>query len=227
MTGMIARPVGRRLFLGGAAASALLALPGCASMGGFSLTEAIRRLLMLSSERAFMRLASDGGYWDDAIGKVGLGNFLGARGDILSSILTSALFKDRMVHAFAGIAERGADRAAPLVADAVRTVGIDNAVALVRGEPTAATQFLRGQMGMALVDAMVPELGQAMRIAEDPLVGKLIDGLAGTNVSGIAGNVASRVNNAIWDEMGKSEAEIRANPQGTNDPLLIGVFGIR
>ena len=45
----------RRAFLAGSVLSAgILALPGCASYGGgISLTEAIRRLLLLSSERAF------------------------------------------------------------------------------------------------------------------------------------------------------------------------------
>lgn len=108
MTGLIADRLGRRAFLGGAMASgALLALPGCASMGGFSLTEAIRRLLMLSSERAFARLTGDGGYWDDTISAAGLNNLLGTRGDVLAGILTSTLFKKRLNHAFAGVAERG------------------------------------------------------------------------------------------------------------------------
>ena len=35
-------PLARRNFLAGAAATSLLALPGCASMGGFSMVEAVR-----------------------------------------------------------------------------------------------------------------------------------------------------------------------------------------
>ncbi len=103
-------------------------------------------------------------------------------------------------------------------------IGIENAVALVRGGPTAATSFLRGEMGGTLVEAMVPELGEAMRIAQDPLVGQLLAQLTGVDVSGVARNFAGKVDNAIWTEIGVEEAAIRRDPAATGDPLLIGVF---
>lgn len=216
----------RRTFLGGAmAGTAMLALPACASLPGFSFTDAIRRVLLLSSERAFSRLTVADGFWDQQVARVGLGNLLGTRGDILSSILTSTLFKNRLEGAFADIAIEGSERAAPLVADAVRVVGIENAVALVRGGPRAATSFLRGEMGGQLIEAMVPELGRAMEIASDPLVGRLIDAAVGSNVSSIANRLAGNVNDAIWQEIGFEEEAIRRDPGSTNDPLIIGVFG--
>ena len=80
-------------------------------------------------------------------------------------------------------------------------------------------------MGETLVEAMVPELGSAMRVASEPLVAELLAGLTGIDVAGVSRNVAGRVDDAIWREMGVEEAAIRANPRETNDPLLIGVFG--
>ena len=156
----------------------------------------------------------------------GLGTSMGTRGGILSSILTSTLFKDRLEDAFADLAIRGAERAAPLVADAVRVVGIDAAEALVRGGPTAATAFLRGEMGGTLVEAMVPELGQAIRVARDPVIGDAIARLSGIDVPGVASRFSNTVNEAIWTEIGAEEAAIRRNPRATNDPLLIGVFAL-
>lgn len=218
----------RRGFMGGALAGAtLLALPACSTVPGFSFTDAIRRVLLLSSERAFARLTAADGFWDQQVARVGLGNLLGTRGDILSSILTSALFKDRLEDAFADIAIEGSERAAPLVADAVRVVGIENAVALVRGGPRAATSFLRGEMGGQLIEAMVPELGRAIEIASDPLVGQLVSAAVGTDVGAIANRLAGNVNDTIWDEIGFEEEAIRRDPGSTNDPLIIGVFGTR
>ncbi|GAA0281906.1 hypothetical protein GCM10009127_24050 [Alteraurantiacibacter aestuarii] len=217
--------VGRRTVLAGMLAGGTLALPGCSSMGGFSLVDAIRQLLFLSSSRAFARLTADGGYWDDGVKRIGLEGFLGNRGNVLSSILTSALFKNRLDNAFADVAEKASDRAAPVVADAVRVIGVQNAVALVRGGPTAATAFLRGEMGDALVQAMVPEVGQALRIAQEPLVGQLLASLTGVDVAGVANSFSGTVNNVIWDEIGREESAIRADPQSTGDPLLIAVFG--
>ncbi|WP_394727183.1 DUF4197 domain-containing protein [Altererythrobacter sp. GH1-8] len=215
----------RQVLAGMIIGSVALALPACQSMPRFSLTEAIRRLLMTSSENAFARLTAPDGFWDEQVAKVGLSNLLGTRGDVLSDILTSALFKDRLNDAFADIAIEGSYRAAPIVADAVRVIGIENAEALVRGGPRAATAFLQDELGGQLIEAMVPELGRAIEIASDPLVAQLIDGLTGTNVGGIAQRLAGNVNDAIWNEIGFEEEAIRRNPRSTNDPLLIGVFG--
>ena len=227
MTELLIKPTGRRAFLGGiGAASGGLLLAGCTTgLGGFGMVDAVRRLLFLSSEQAFARLTAPGGYWDDQVAQIGLGNLLGARGNVLSNILTSALFKSRLEREFAGFALEASDRAAPIVLDTVRTIGFQNAIDLVRGGPTAATAFLRGNMGSRLIDAMVPELGQAMRVASDPLVGQALSAVSGVDIGIVAARVANGIDNAIWGEIGREEAAIRANPQATRDPLLIGVFG--
>lgn len=226
MTDILVRPTGRRAFIGGLTlGGAALALPGCASYGGFGMVDAIQRLLFLSSERAFARMLDQGGFWDEQVATVGLDGFLGARGGVLSRTLTSALFKDRLHDAFGDIAYRGAERAAPLVTDAVRVIGIQNAIDLVNGGPTAATAFLRGSMGTTLIDAMVPEVGTAMRVAQDPLVGQALAALTGVDVPQVAGRVSTNIDDAIWREIGVEEAAIRRDPRSTNDALIIGVFG--
>ncbi|MXO90736.1 DUF4197 domain-containing protein [Pontixanthobacter aquaemixtae] len=226
MTDLLDQHTGRRAFLAGGVATGALALAGCTSLPGFGFTDAIRRLLVLSSERAFARMTADGGFWDQQVGRIGLANIMGTRGNILAGILTSAVFKDQLEDAFADVAVRGAERAAPVVADAVRIVGIEAAEQLVRGGPTAATAFLRGEMGNTLVEAMVPELGDAIRLANDPVIGRAIAQLSGVDVAGVSNRFSADINDAIWNEMGIEEAAIRRDPQSTNDPLLIGVFGL-
>ena len=226
MTDLLNNPMGRRGFVAGTSATALVALSGCASFPGFGFTDAVRRLLVLSSERAFARLTSDGGFWDQQIDQVGLGNIMGTRGDILATVLTSGLFKSRLEGAFADLAVEGAERAAPIVAETIRIVGFEAAEQLVRGGPTAATSFLRGEMGNTLVEAMVPELGNAIRLANDPVIGQAINRLSGIDVAGVANRFSGEINNAIWTEMGIEEAAIRRNPRATNDPVIMGVFGL-
>jgi hypothetical protein len=72
---------------------------------------------------------------------------------------------------------------------------------------------------------MVPEVGQALRVARDPLVGQLIAGLTGVDLGGMATTFSQTVDDAIWSEIGREEAAIRADPAATRDPVLIGVFG--
>ena len=216
----------RRAFLGGIGLSAAaLAMPGCASYGGFSFVDAIRRLLTLSSTRAFDRLLADNGFYDSQVGRLQLDRFLGSRGGILSSILTSQLVKDRLFLGLADVAAEGAERAAPVIADTVRTIGIANAAALVTGNPTAATSFLRSNMGSRLIDVMLPEVGQALRLVSDPVVGPALSALTGTNLSSFVTGLTDAAEETIWAEMGNEESAIRSNPRSTNDPLLIGVFG--
>lgn len=221
------KPFPRRVFLAGSlAAAGALTLPGCASYGGyFSLTEAVRRLLLLSAERAFLRLTARDGFWDQSVAQLGLGTMLGARGDVLGRILTSSLFKQRLEGAVADIAVDASYRVAPVVTDAVRVIGYQNAVDLIRGGPTAASSYLRQEVGFQLVDAMVPEVGDAFRVAQDPLLGELIASLTGVDIPGVARNFSGKVNDVIWTEIGREEAAIRADPAATRDPVLIGVFG--
>lgn len=226
MNGLLHKSMARRRFVVAAGGASMLTLSGCAGLPGYSFTDAVRRLLLLSSERAFARLTADGGFWDQQVRLIGLSNILGARGDVFSEILTSTQFKSRLEDAFADLAVRGAERAAPIVADAVRIVGIEAAEQLVRGGPTAATAFLRGEMGNSLVEAMVPEMGDAIRLANDPVIGQAIAFLSGVDVAGVANRFSDDVNNAFWQEMGIEETAIRRDPQSTNDPLIIGVFGL-
>ena len=219
------RPHRRAFIAGSLATMGVLALPGCATTGGFSFTEAIRRLLVLSSERAFVRLTAPGGFWDQQVGQIGLNRFFGNRGSVLGNILTSTLFKSRLEDVVADVAVDASYRAAPIVADAVRTVGYANAVDLIRGGPNAASSFLRQEMGVRLIEVMVPEVGQALRVAQDPLIGQLIGGLTGVDLGGMATTFSQTVDDAIWGEIGREEALIRADPGATRDPVLIGVFG--
>jgi hypothetical protein len=218
--------IGRRAVLGGMAATGLLALPACSTMQGYGLTEAIRRLLLLSSQRAFAQLTAPGGFYDNALNRLELPGQFRSSGHKLADFLASAVFKSRLQKAFNAMAEEGAERAAPLVADAVRGVSIADAAALIRGGPTGATQFLHQVMGTTLIEAMVPALGDALRVAQDPLVGQALSSLAGVDdVGGVARGFAGQVDDKIWGAIGREEAAIRADPAATRDPVLIGVFG--
>lgn len=217
-------PIARRTFISGAAATGVLALPGCASLGGLSLVDAIRRLLERSTRRALARLVAPGGFYDNELARLDLPDVFGSRGNLLQSILTSAVFKRRLQRSLNSVAEAGARRAAPIIAETVRTIGIDNALALIRGGPTAATGFLRRAMAGSLIEAMVPALGEGLRVASDPIVGQAILALTGVDVEGVARSLSGKVDNAIWGEIGREESAIRANPESTNDAVLIAAL---
>lgn len=220
--------IARRTLLGGVTSVAVLAVAGCASYPSFSLEEAVRRLLFLSTDRAFARLLAPGGFWDDQVTRLALPETIGNRGGVLARVLTGPFVKDRLQRAFNDMAYDAAERAAPAVTDAVRTIGIRNALALLRGtNPMGATAFLHQEMGTSLVEIMVPEFGDAIRVSREPLVGQLLAAMTGVDVGGIANSLAYEADNAIFRAIGREEAAIRADPRSTNDPVLMAAFGLK
>ena len=215
----------RRAFLVGTAATGILALPGCQSLGGFSMTEAIKRLLTASSKNAFARLTAPGGFWDSEVARFDL-PVLFTGGGAVQALLSSGPFKQGLQKQLNLVAEKGAERAAPVVYDSVKRLSIANAVGLIKGGPTAATSFLRAEMGSALINAMIPGLSDALSVTGDPIVRKAISALAGVDIGQVAQAVALRADNSIWYQIGAEESAIRANPSSTTDPLLIGVLKV-
>ena len=104
------QPINRRYLLLSGIAAATLALPGCASLPGFSLTEAIRRLLTLSSQNAFALLLQPGGFYDSSVARIALPDRFGGNSgsSILSVVLQSRQFRDRLQRQLNRAAEIGA-----------------------------------------------------------------------------------------------------------------------
>jgi hypothetical protein len=216
----------RRQILTLLASAPLLALPACSSMGGWSLTDAVRELLSLSSQRAIASLVQPGGFYDSQVARIDLPNQLGNSGNILSRLLTSSLMKDRLTREVNSAAERGAERAAPILADAIRNISITDAVAILRGGPTAATGFLQNAMGRSLVTTMFPSISGALDIASNPVVNEVLRSASGVNVAALADDVAIKANDAIFRAIGREETAIRANPRSTGNPVLIGALAL-
>ncbi len=216
----------RRAFLVGGAATGALMLSGCQTGPRYSLVEVVRRLLLMASDNALAKLTAPGGFWDSQVARIALPDLFGSRGGVLQGVLTSAPFRARLHRELNHLAERGAERAAPVVAEVIRTISIEDALALIQGGPTAATTYLRQQMGPGLINAMIPGLADAIRVAEDPIVSQAIAALTGVDVGAVAQSVAIGADNSIWYQIGVEEAAIRANPQATNDPMLIAALKV-
>jgi hypothetical protein len=219
--------VDRRTILAGMLATGALGaltLAGCTTMGRPSQTDVIERLLLLSSQRAFARLTQPDGFWDSAVARINLPVLFGRPGSTAQKILKSPLFQEKLQHELNRLAEDGARVAAPLVYHAVRHLSAADTLALLRGGNTAGTTFLRQSMGSALVNAMIPELDRVMRVAEDPVLNTAVSALTGVSLTDAAHALALEADNAIWYEIGAQEADIRKDPAGSNDAVLIAAL---
>ncbi len=222
----------RRAFLVSASAVPLLALPGCNTLGdlggGFGLADAIRRLLTLSSQRAFARLLAPDGFFQDELARISLPQQFGGSGatSILSALLRTGPVRDRLLRQVNRAAEDAADAAAPVVYDSIRSLSLADAVSIVRGGPQAATSILRDAIGGAVVNRLLPDVGSALRLFDSAIVNEALRAATGINFSGLADDVSRKTGDAIFRAIAREEAAIRANPRESGDPLLIGVFGV-
>jgi Protein of unknown function (DUF4197) len=200
-------------------------LSGCAAgPGGFDLTEAIRRLLTLSSQRAFALLLQPNGFYDSQVARISLPQQFASGGGLLQQLLQTQAVRDRLTRSLNNAAERGAERAAPAITQAISGITVGDALSVLRGGPAAATNLLESSMADGLINAMFPAVGDALRLASDDVISRALRAATGYDVAGLARDVTSGANQGIWRAIAAEEATIRANPQATNDPLLIAVL---
>ena len=228
----------RRGLLGiGAVAVGAMLLPGCTAMGtGASAgtasggarvagapasAQAVRRLLELSTRNAFTRLTAPDGFWASAVARINMPVLFGKSAKGMPGVLKQPKFREQLQHRLNNIAEDGARAAAPQVAEAIRTLAIENPDAILGGEATAATSLLRAKVGPTLVNAMIPELERLLRVAGDPIISQAVAALKDVNMADAAHALALGADNAIWYEIGGEEAAIRRDPAKTGDAVLI------
>jgi len=220
--------IDRRNFIAAGAAASLLALPGCSTLPGFSLTEAIKRLLTLSSQNAFAELLQPNGFFDSQVARIAIPDSLGGSRvtSIASVLLRSKPVQKRLLKQVNRAAERGADIAAPLIADTIRNMSIADAAAIIGGGDTAATNLLSNQIGPGLVTRMLPGIGRGLEAFDSDIINIVLKQATNIDFAGLRSDITGKVSDAIYRSIGAQEAAIRANPQATNDPLLIAVFGL-
>ena len=218
----------RRRLLAGALACPLLALPACTTVGDFAgpgLGEAIRRLLTSSSQRAFARLLREEGFFADELARVDLPGQLARGGTIAAALLRTAGVQQQLLRVMNRAATEAAEAAAPVVYDHIRNMSITDAAGLARGGPTAATDYLQRTLGTAIVDAMFPGIGPALRLFDNGIVNQLVQAASGMSLAGLQRHVAEEAAEGIYSAIGREEAAIRANPQSVDDPILRRLFG--
>ena len=216
----------RRSLLVAGCALPLLALPGCSTLGGFSFEDAIRRILTLSSQRAFARLLQDNGFFQDELARIPLPPQFSGATSVASALLRTQLVQDQLLRVMNRAAADAAEAAAPIVYDSIRSMSLTDAVSLVRGGPTAATDYLQRIMGNAIVDVMFPGVGNALRLFDDGIVNRVVQAATGIDFAGLQRHVTQAAATGIYRAIGREEAAIRANPRETGDPVIAGVFGV-
>ncbi len=217
-------PCSRRRILGWAALLPIAGLAGCATpLGSYGIDEGVRRLLTLSSQRAFERLIRPGGFYDDQLTRLTLPETGGQNG-VLAAVLRTNAVRGRIAMAMNDVAVDAADRATPIVLDAIRGLTLTDALAVLRGGPTAATDLLARSTHGAVVEALFPEFASGLQSDAAEILSAIVTAQTGIDYTAIARSAADQAGAAIFRAIGREEAAIRADPRRSGDPVLTALL---
>ena len=143
---------------------------------------------------------------------------------------------DQVDHAILAInrgAEDAVGTAGPIFTDAIEEMSVTDAVGIVRGNKDTATQYFRRKTSDALIAAFTPSLksaldrAQATRYYADIANSYNRLPLAFEKVNpDLAAYVVGKGVDALFDQIAREEANIRANPLARTSDILRKVFGL-
>src|SRR5215831_16236868 len=141
---------------------------------------------------------------------------------------------DKAILAINRSAEDAVGEAGPIFTSAIKEMTLTDALGIVRGNKDAATQYFKRNTSQELISAFTPSIQAS---------------LDGTNATKYYGNIANTYNrlptgsnkvnpdltnyvvqkavDALFDQIAKEEANIRANPLARTTETLKKVFGAR
>ncbi len=197
---------------------------------GGTAAEGLREALAVGTGRAVARRGKPGGYLGDALAEIAIPDKFDKAARALELVGRSELVEEFKVSM-----NRAAEAAAPVARDvfvgAIRQMTFDDAMAILNGHDTAATDFFRRTAGPELarrfspiVDDQLDEVGATQefdslmrRIEALPLVDK--------PVFNLTEYVTGEALDALFETLAEEERRIRTDPLARTTSLLKKWFG--
>lgn len=193
--------------------------------------QGVKEALLQGVTRAVLNLHKTDGFYQSAVYKLLLPPDAQRAESALRRIGLGSQV-DRAVLAINRGAEEAVGAATPIFTDAVKQMTVTDALGIVRGRSDAATQFFRQKTSVALTTAFTPSVKTALeRTQATKYYADLANGynrlpLAGGRINpDLTGYVVGKAVDALFDQIAKEEANIRANPLARTTDILRKVFG--
>lgn len=182
-----------------------------------------------AAERVVGQLGQPGGFANDPRIRIGLPGPLG-RLDGLFSTLDRTGLGGGLSGKLNAAAEGAVGKALPLLKGAITRMTVSDALGIVTGGDTSATDYFRRTMGPSLQAEMSPVVARSLSgvkafQALDAFTAKnsLIAGQFGAR--DLTGYVTEKASDGVFLYLGEQEREIRRNPLGTGSKLIARIFG--
>jgi hypothetical protein len=190
----------------------------------------IKEALGRATDSVIDRLGKDGGFWTDKIVQVALPGPLKKATKILKLTDKAGITKG-LHRSLNTAAEKATPLAKPLLKKAINDMTLTDALGIVTGGQTAATDYLRRSVGPDIEKQMRPLVADQLKgVDAYGQLNKLIDKtglpIKGLSQDDLTDHVTKKTADGIFHYMGVEEANIRANPAKTGSKLLKSVFGL-
>ncbi len=204
----------------------------------------LKQALVIGSEAAASRLSTEGGYYLDALVRIALPPEAQTIVNNISMLPGGEKLVEDLILRINRAAEDAAKEAAPIFANAITNMSIQDGFNILRGEKDAATQYLSAHTYGALFSLYQPKIKQSV---DKALVGNVSTTEAWNALTGrwntLAGSVAGRIAglqpvetdlesyltsqalDGLFMKLAVEEEKIRVDPAARVTELLRRVFG--
>lgn len=227
--------VSRRAWLAGEV-GVLLALAGggalrpAHALGEAEAASGLRAALERGADTAIGLLGREGGFLDNPKVRIPLPDNLARAAQLMRS-LGQGDRVDALVTAMNRAAEQAVPQARALLSQAVRSMSVGDALQVLRGGDTAATDFFRGRTEAPMAERFLPIVRaetEKVSLARkyDAIAGRARRlGLIDDRQASLPTYVTGRALDALYRTIAEEEQRIRQDPVGTGSRILQSVFG--
>jgi Protein of unknown function (DUF4197) len=220
----------REFTVGGLGSLSLwLASPAWAGLSEGDAAAGVRAALERGALAAVGLLGKADGFLGNPLVRIPLPGFLKDAAKLLKATGQGAKV-DELVSAMNRAAEAAVPQAKPLLVQAVKAVSVEDALKIVRGGPTAVTDFFAAKTRDPLGEKFLPIVTQAtekvsLAARYNAVAGKAAGlGLVKGDDTNVQRYVTGRALNGLFLMIGEEEKKIRADPVKTGSELLKKVF---
>ncbi len=184
-----------------------------------------------AAETVVGQLGRPGGFANDPKVRIGLPGALGKLGGLLQ-VLDRTGVTDGLSGKLNAAAEGAVSKALPLLKTAITRMTVNDALGIVTGGETSATDYFRRTMGPNLQTEMTPVVARSLSgvkafraLNTFTAKNQLVAGQFGAK--DLTGYVTQKASDGVFLYLGEQERKIRANPLGTGSALITKIFGRR
>ena len=199
-------------------------------LSSFEISEGLKEALAQGAEKGCAELSKHDGFFKHASRKIAMPPEAQKIESTLRSVGLNQL-ADAFILSLNRAAEDACKTATPILLQAIKEMTVSDGIGILRGNESAATEYLRSKTQVSLAQAFKPtiqaslETVQATKYWEQ--MNKAYQSIPFSNKKtnpNLADYVTEKALQGIFDEIAQHEKEIRTNPVARTSALLKNLF---